>query len=43
MGKTVDEVMAELSVDLVEFKSRSKYLRVKWSVFYLDSKLLILN
>jgi hypothetical protein len=29
MGKTVDEVMAELSVDLVEFKSRSKYLRVK--------------
>ena len=29
MGKTVDEVMAELSVDLVEFKSRSKYLRIK--------------
>lgn len=29
MGKTVDEVMAELSVDLVEFKSRSKYLRAK--------------
>jgi hypothetical protein len=29
MGKTVDEVMAELSVDLVEFRSKSKYVRVK--------------
>lgn len=29
MGKTVDEVMAELSLDLLEFKSKSKYLRVK--------------
>lgn len=29
LGKTVDDVMAELSVDLVEFKSKSKYLRVE--------------
>ena len=29
MGKTIDDVMAELSGDLVEFKSKSKYLRVK--------------
>jgi hypothetical protein len=29
LGKTQDEVMAELSVDLVEFKSKSKYLRVR--------------
>lgn len=29
LGKTVDDVMAELSIDLVEFKSKSKYLRVK--------------
>ncbi len=28
LGKTVDDVMAELSVDLVEFKSKSKYLRI---------------
>lgn len=29
MGKTVDDVMAELSVDLVEFRSKSKYVRVR--------------
>jgi hypothetical protein len=29
MGKNVDEVMTELSADLLEFKSKSKYLRVK--------------